>query len=283
MENNSNNDKPKIVLNRKMRTWNKYKKYVFIFGIIVVLILILAIAMKGCGGKSDKKTKEETTVLPIATKEAETTASEVPTTQAQTTTVAISKTLKVDGTAKSEDFNTKTTFDNAVFIGDFVVSGISGYGYLSDAQVISSNAMTSDRLTNYTNDIVAKAPSAVYIMIGINDLNYGTRSADDIYEYEKKFIEELKTKLPATKIYVLSVLPVGKGYSNSSTVKQSNIDALNAKMSENASTIGATYIDVASAYKDSEGYLMSNCTDSGYNIRVGYYGFLLNGIAGVVK
>ena len=60
-----------------------------------------------------------------------------------------------------------------------------------------------------------------------------------------------------------------------------NIDSLNSKFSENAASLGITYIDVASVYKDGSGYFGSSYTDSGYNLKSGYYAFLLNGIAGV--
>ena len=143
--------------------------------------------------------------------------------------------------------------------------------------------MTSDKLSGYMDEFVSNSPDSVYIMVGINDLNYGSRSVEDIYNYEKSFIEELKSKLPDTDVYVLSVLPISKRFESSSKVKQTNIDALNNMFSENASSLGITYIDVASAYKDGTGYFGSSYTDSGYNLKSGYYAFMLNGIAGVVK
>lgn len=281
----SNNEKSKIVLNRKLRTWNKYRKYLIGFVGIVVVVVIFALIAKGCGSGSDNDGAKETQTDSLnteASSEAETTT--VKATEAESTTAKpTGSILKVEGSVKSEEMTFSQAFANAVFVGDFMVSGISGYDFLPDDSVFSDNAMTSDRITNYLNDIVAKSPSEVYIMIGLNDLNYGGRTIDEIYGYEKTFIEQLKAKLPTAEIYVLSVLPVSKRYNSSSNIKQTNIDALNAKLSENVNTLGVTYIDVASAFKDNEGYLRSDITDSGYNIRGGYYPFLLNGIAGVVK
>ena len=170
-----------------------------------------------------------------------------------------------------------------MFIGDFVISRISGFGFASESQVIASNSMTSDKLSEYMDQFVDGSPDSVYIMVGINDLNYGSRSVDDIYNYEKTFIEELKSKLPDTEVYVLSVLPISKRFESSSKVKQTNIDALNSKFSDNAASLGITYVDVAGVFKDGTGYLGSSYTDSGYNLKSGYYAFLLNAIAGVVK
>lgn len=288
MESN-NNDKPKISLNRKMRMWNRYRTYIIGLAVVVVVIIVFAVVLKSCStGKNNKKndntdapTQQEQTTQPTTPEETKT--AQEQTTQPTTTASVTGRSLSVAGPAKTEEFNSSSHYEKAMFIGDFVVSGISGFGFASDSQVIASNAMTSDKLSGYVDEIAAKSPESVYIMVGINDLNYGSRSVNDIYNYEKQFVDALKSKLPSANIYVLSVLPVSKRFESSSNVKQSNIDALNGMLSENAASLGITYVDVASAYKDSTGYFGSAYTDSGYNLKSGYYAFMLNGIAGAVK
>ena len=49
----SNNDKSKISLNRKMRLWNRYRNYVIGLAVIVVLVVIFAIVLKNCGHKKN--------------------------------------------------------------------------------------------------------------------------------------------------------------------------------------------------------------------------------------
>lgn len=286
--NNSNNDKPRISLNRKMRMWNRYRNYIIGLAVVVVAVAIFAIVLKSCGSKNDTKNNTETASSPAVTQE-ETTAkesgSETLTTEAVQTTqaAAAGRSLSISGEPDTQDYTSSEQFSKSVFIGDFVISGVSGFGFVSESQVIASNSMTSDKLTNHTDEIVAQSPDSVYIMVGINDLNYGSRPVDNIYEYEKEFIEELKSRMPTTNIYVLSVLPVSKRFESSSKVKQTNIDALNTMFSENAASLGITYIDVASPYKDGTGYLAASYTDSGYNLKSGYYAFMLNGIAGVIR
>lgn len=285
----SNNDKPKISLNRKMRLWNRYRNYVIGLAVIVVLVVIFAIVLKSCGHKKNNDNNNKETTAPVTTQEQSSKEQETSSVQAsqaatQTTTkVAEGRSLKLSGTAEVQDNTSSDHYKNAMFIGDFVISGISDFGFASDSQVIASNSMTSDKLSGYMDEFVSKSPDSVYIMVGINDLNYGSRSVEDIYNYEKSFIEELKSKLPGTDVYVLSVLPINKRFESSSKVKQTNIDTLNNMFSENVSSLGITYIDVASAYKDGTGYFGSSYTDSGYNLKSGYYAFMLNGIAGVVK
>ena len=275
---NSNNDKPKISLNRKKRMWNRYRNYIAGLAVLVVAVIIFAIVLKNCsnknsGGQDDTKAtapsvqQESTAPVIQESKDSKENVTE------QTTAAAAGRTLSISGTPETVDYTSSSAYSKAVFIGDFVVSGISQFGFLPDAQVIASNSMTSDKLTGYLDSIVSQSPDSVYIMVGINDLNYGSRSVDDIYKYEKEFIEAVKSAVPTANVYVLS--------ESSSKVKQANIDSLNNKFSENAASLGITYIDVASVYKDGSGYFGSSYTDSGYNLKSGYYAFLLNGIAGV--
>ncbi|MDO5339644.1 MAG: GDSL-type esterase/lipase family protein [Eubacteriales bacterium] len=282
---NSNNDRPKISLNRKKRMWNRYRNYVIGLIILVVAVIIFAVVLKSCSSKNGGKDDNKSTTAPVqqestqdVTQESKDSSQEA--TQ-QTTQAASGRSLTVSGTAQNEDYTSSSAYSKAVFIGDFVVSGISQFGYLPDSQVISSNSMTSDKLTGYLDNIVSQSPDSVYIMVGINDLNYGSRSVEDIYKYEKEFIEAVKSALPSANVYVLSVLPVSQKFESSSKVKQANIDSLNGMFSENASTLGITYIDVAFVFKDGSGYFGSSYTDSGYNLKSGYYAFMLNGIAGV--
>lgn len=285
----SNNDKPKISLNRKMRLWNRYRNYIIGLVAVVILIVIFAIVLKSCGHKKNNKNNNETTA-PVTTQEQITREQETSSSAQQTqestqatTKATAGRSLTVSGTPEVQENSSSDHYKNAMFIGDFVISGISGFGFASDSQVIASNSMTSDKMSGYIDQFVAGSPDSVYIMVGINDLNYGSRSVDEIYNFEKSFIEELKSKLPNTDVYVLSVLPISKRFESSSKVKQTNIDALNGKFSENAASLGITYVDVATAFKDGTGYLGSSYTDSGYNLKSGYYAFMLNGIAGVVK
>ena len=152
----------------------------------------------------NKETTAPVTTQEHSSKEQET--SSVQTTQAATeatTKAAVGRSLKLSGTAEVQDNTSSDHYKNAMFIGDFVISGISGFGFASDSQVIASNSMTSDKLSGYMDEFVSNSPDSVYIMVGINDLNYGSRSVEDIYNYEKSFIEELKSKLPDTDVYVL--------------------------------------------------------------------------------
>ena len=62
---NSNNDRPKISLNRKKRMWNRYRNYVIGLIILVVAIIIFAVVLKSCSGKNGGKDDNKSTTAPV--------------------------------------------------------------------------------------------------------------------------------------------------------------------------------------------------------------------------
>ena len=99
------------------------------------------------------------------------------------------------------------------------------------------------------------------------------------------FRSEIKSKSASTSVYILSVLPVTSAFENRSNVsiKQSLLDEINESLSQNAAGYGATFIDLADAYKDGSGYLKTECTGNGSNIYGEYYPFMLNSISKLIN
>lgn len=278
--------KSEIRLNRKMRTWHKYKNYCIIGGSVLGLVVVFVVVINLISGGSKKtdiaKNEQPTTAAVQQTQEQPTTpASNEATTEQPTTATANS----LAGKAQKQTFSSKDTFANSVFAGDAVIKGITDYAYLDSDRVVANNNMTSNQLVDKVDSIMSSNPQNVFIMVGLNDANYGNRSSDYVVESIAKAVTKIKEKNSSTKVYVLSILPVTKAFESKAgiNVKQSYLDEVNTKLSEKASGMGAGYIDVASAYKDSEGYLMSDCTTLGSNLANSYYPFLLNGIAEAIK
>lgn len=293
---NSSEGKVEIKLNRKMRAWHKYRNYVIIGGSILVVVILLILLLKGCGedeGAGQQPTTTQQIVQPTGpagnneqqetTKQEETTPQE--TTQQPTTTAQTGNVAKLEGTAAAAEFVGKDNFNGVTFVGDSIISGFSYYGYIDDANVIADVNMTSDKTLDYVAQVAATNPSKVVLMVGLNDLNYGTRGADTIAGYIADFVSQIKSSVSSAKVYVVSVLPVTSGFEAKSSVNitQSGIDELNNKLSEQAADKGYSFIDAASSYKDGTGYLGESYTGNGSNLHNEYYPFLLNGLAGVIK
>ena len=86
-------------------------------------------------------------------------------------------------------------------------------------------------------------------MVGLNDVNFGSKSAEAIAEDLITLAEAVKDNCPSAKVYILSLLPVTSGFEARDTNKitQSAIDDVNDTVSVLAASAGYTYIDVASA------------------------------------
>ena len=292
---NDKETKPEIKLNRKMRMWNKYKIFCIIAAVILVVVIVVVAAVKGITGGKNKQVaekptpsqKQSQTYVPEATTAAGvTTAAEQTTKQEETTTTQAAPSgsgLKLSGSAEAVEFTKKDYYSDSVFMGDSVISGIESYGYLDN--VVGNVNATSGKLESYVSEAMKSNPSKVFIMVGHNDANYGTIKEESLASNITDIVEEIHKKKSSTKVYVLSITPITSAYENKSSnnVKQSYIDKANSLIEENASSGKYTYVDVASAYKDANGYMKTDFTGNGINLKNSYYPFLLNGIAEVVK
>ena len=292
---NDKETRPEIKLNRKMRMWNKYKIFCIIAAVILVVVIVVVAAVKGITGGKNKQVaenptpsqKQSQTYVPEATTAAGvTTAAEQTTKQEETTTTQAAPSgsgLKLSGSAEAMEFTKKDYYSDSVFMGDSVISGIASYGYLNN--VVGNVNATSGKLESYVSEAMKSNPSKVFIMVGHNDANYGTIKEESLASNITDIVEEIHKKKSSTKVYVLSITPITSAYEkkSSTNVKQSYIDKANSLIEENASSGKYTYVDVASAYKDTNGYMKTDCTGNGINLKNSYYPFLLNGIAEAVK
>lgn len=281
-----------IKLNKKMRTWNKYKNYIFGGIAIIILVVIVAFSVRSCA--NDKKQEEESlyskpSMGPLqVTQGADTqtqtqAATEVQTTQAATQ--AAGGVVSTTKTAAAEDFTSEASYSKSVFIGDTIVSGMEYYKYLGSDKIIADTNLTASKAADKVSQLASSNPEKVYIMLGLNDLNYNSKTVDSIAQDFASLIAQIKQTVPAAKIYLVSVTPITKACENKSSIyiTMSNVEALNAKLKEVAAASGATFTDINSAFQDSSGYLNSAVTGNGYNLKNEYYGFLLNTLAEMTK
>lgn len=282
-----------IRINKKMRLWNKYKNYIIGFGGILVVVLLALLVLKGCGKNTDesKNTTSDinnTTISNNGTSQAvtnQTKSADQTTTQAITQPVAANKVYTTNKVVSKEDFTASSFYDNSVFLGDSIVSGIGYYGFLPTNKIIADTNLTTDKAINKVDELASTSPQKAFIMLGINDLNYGTRGVDTIATNYEALIRQIKAKLPSAKIYIISVLPITQTYEAKTTVyiRKANLDQLNNKLKAMVASSGVDYLEIATAFQSSSGYLTDSVTNNGLNISNDYYGFLLNTIAEMLK
>jgi lysophospholipase L1-like esterase len=101
------------------------------------------------------------------------------------------------------------------------------------------------------NGIIRQHPKKIFLMIGVNDICSGVKN-DRIYANVEKIIKTAKDSLPATKLYIESVLPTTNPILHSKESTILKITELNTKYKELASKYDATYIDLYSHFIQNE-------------------------------
>lgn len=177
-------------------------------------------------------------------------------------------------------------FNDAVFIGDSITTGISLYDIMPNAKVFASTGINlqsintaqvinnpdgGDKLT-ILQALEKSDAEKIYVMLGANGLAFlGAESTVDLY---KAFIEKIKEIKPNAIIYVQSIFPIHekkfaeryKGNLTNETVDETN--KLLIKMSEE---LGVYFVNPAEIFKDETGGLMDEVTPDGLHFNSEYY------------
>lgn len=164
---------------------------------------------------------------------------------------------------------TETYFNKCVFVGDSIMVGLSDYQLVSMKNVFAEIGMNIEKIntetmkTAYGEKTVAEAleeakPENVYVMLGSNGISW--LSADEMTAYYSEFIDNIKSSLPDTKIYILSVPPVTAERESAVTdaILNSDIDAFNSKLLKLADEKEIYFVDINTALKGNDGKFPSD-------------------------
>ncbi len=183
----------------------------------------------------------------------------------------ISATESVTSSENSEDENSSDTdtpdtyfdkdyFEDALFIGDSISTGISLYGFLDSENVFATQGLApSTVLTTeidgktFSDKIASFKPGKIFIMLGTNSVGYA--DAEYLVESMKTLISDI-TSTCKSKVYVLSIPPVTKDaeadQSNYLTIEA--INEYNKKLKEVVDGTSAEFIDFNAVLSDADGY-----------------------------
>lgn len=119
---------------------------------------------------------------------------------------------------------------------DFKDRGI-GWGYPSVNVSNVAGTFSAILEANRDNGVSKDAPRAVCLYAGLADVQAGS-NADAIFANYKTAVSSLRTKLPSTPIFVMTVLPFPSG----SATQANTIVALNSKLKTLADETGKVYL-----------------------------------------
>tara|TARA_Y100001934_G_C12315239_1_gene757060 strand:+ start:1064 stop:1699 length:636 start_codon:yes stop_codon:yes gene_type:complete len=109
-------------------------------------------------------------------------------------------------------------------------------------------------------------PDALFLLIGINNLNRGD-SIKETFEGYKKIVNRIKNYNPKLQLYILSILPINKEkFLGEPKITNKKIAKLNKKLKNLAKTVNAVYLDLNSKYLDSNLQLSSDYSIDGLHL-----------------
>ena len=102
----------------------------------------------------------------------------------------------------------KQMFVNSVVMGDSITQGFIDYDVLESANVIAKIGVSIPDLSDAIETATNMNPDAIFLAYGMNDV-LSTRGDASIFKDEYKgLIDELKEKLPNSRIFVNAIFPV---------------------------------------------------------------------------
>ena len=220
---------------------------------------------------TDTKTSTVATTVKIVTTSATTAVTTTETTLPETTAVTAEpkpaptdppKTSETAPQAKptaSTDFDT-SFFDDALFIGDSITTGLYLYGYLDESLVYAklglapSTALESeiDGVT-INSKIKANNPKKIYIMLGTNSVGYS--DGNYLANCMGELVQHI-SQITKAKVYVLSIPPITyyaeADYDNALTT--SAINEYNTALKSVIKGTKAKFLDFHSVLTAPDGY-----------------------------
>lgn len=252
--------------------------------IALVLILLCVLIFLHLNGQIDvEKTAEDTT--PQGSITAITTEAPETTTPAKTTApdngddasldgddaaldeeaIISATTAATDESSVPVDAFTSTSYaegfyDNSLFIGDSISTGLVGYGYLESKNVFAQIGLNPESVFSVTDDsgdtAITKAatlqPDKIFIMLGSNGLAFMGTS------YMSGKISELVTtlgeKCPSSQVYVISITPVTAAHEAEGNEVMADIKEYNSQLSAVCKEKNVKFIDLCAHFVNSDGY-----------------------------
>lgn len=163
-------------------------------------------------------------------------------------------------------------FDDAVFVGDSLTLGLSYFsGFNSEFLCmggLSTKNLDTEPLDNGKTVIDSIASKEhigkVYIMLGTNESVYG-KHQEFIQRYSE-FIDKVREHHPNAVIYIQSIMPISKSFSESHDLKNHLITEHNEYLLELARSKQCYYIDVNSFFAGDDGYLPESAGGDGVHL-----------------
>lgn len=151
-------------------------------------------------------------------------------------------------------------YGDIVFLGGQQVMNCPWSELLGDCRVKNRGIPTAfiNNEKVRLNSLLQNAPSQLFLLLGIDDLNEGV-SPEIVLDDYKKLIDFIRQKSPMTEMIVLSVLPINSGLSNFPLkVTTAEIETLNRELKKYVLDNGIVFLNLYNDFSDEKGVLRSS-------------------------
>ncbi|MFB8791185.1 MAG: GDSL-type esterase/lipase family protein [Potamolinea sp.] len=166
--------------------------------------------------------------------------------------------------------NLTNTDPEIIFLGDSITDYCE-WSELFGNHKIKNRGISGDRtdgILNRLDEILQAQPQKIFLMVGINDLIQG-REICKIFTNYKIIVLKIKHKLPDTKLFIQSVLPINNLITQKKLFLKLNnnkVIEFNAKLQDLAKEFSLPYIDLFAAFADSYRELDERYTTDGVHL-----------------
>ena len=158
-----------------------------------------------------------------------------------------------------------------VFLGNSITEGFDFGKYFEKSKIIN-RGINSDHIDGLIErlqySVIDLQPSKLFIMIGINDI--GAQDSDStILNNFDTLLKMITDKLPATNVYIQSILPTTAKWKNCPPEK---IVRLNNQIKKYAQLHKFNWVDIYTLFVDENSFLKSELTSDGLHLnKKGYH------------
>ena len=155
-----------------------------------------------------------------------------------------------------------------IFIGDSITEQCNWSELFDNPEIINRGigGDVVDGVAKRIEFLKTSEPEALFLMIGINNLNRGD-SNDAIFKEYKLLVEKIKAYNPSIKLFLYSILPINENsFIGIPIASNESIEALNQNIQKLARNIDAVYINLFSHFLNSERKLDKKYSNDGLHI-----------------
>ncbi len=146
-------------------------------------------------------------------------------------------------------------YENTVFMGDSITEGLMEMELVNQYNVISNKGDTVVKGKENIDKVVSLQPKNVVLLYGMNDViefdGGGPGGPDKFKAHYLEFINDIKTKLPNTNIYIQAPLPVmDRAIETNGRLTNTNLDEFRKLAYEVSEETAVNYLNIDVLVRD---------------------------------